>query len=285
MSTDLRRIERRIDSFHAIRDIVTSMRALAATQVRRATDALVSVRLYELELRRVLRALPPPAAPGRTLGTTILVFGADQGMCGALPKRMKAEALKVVERVSREPTDLLVIGRRTHQLVDASNLAGVQGQPGALSFDGVDRVVREVAHALVEREAGHLVPRRILALYPAHDDRSSQVIETRLFPVEPGHLRSPGAPPPRLPPRTFVPPEEVVSRLVEEWIYTELYRAALEAFTAEQAARLRTTDGATGTIDRRLVELRLEHNRSRQEQITNEVQEVIIATEAMSRDG
>jgi F-type H+-transporting ATPase subunit gamma len=121
----------------------------------------------------------------------------------------------------------------------------------------------------------------VIALYPVHDDRATHVIETRLFPVEPERLRSPGVPPPRLPPRTFVPPEEVVDRLVEEWIYTELYRAALEAFTAEQTARLRTTDAATGTIDRKLVGLRLEHNRSRQEQITNEVQEVIVATEAM----
>jgi len=84
----------------------------------------------------------------------------------------------------------------------------------------------------------------------------------------------------------FEPSEEsILGHLVPRYVETEIYRALLESYAGEQAARLTAMSAATDNADRMIRELTLLYNRSRQSEITEELAEIIGGSEALLEEG
>ena len=262
------RLERRLASFEAIRDIVTSLRALSALQLRQAGAALEAIRGYELELRRALAALDTRALEPRAPGPMLtLVFGSDQGLCGPLNRR-------VAEEATRLPTAKYVpIGSRLLSLLEPE--ACVDPRPAAESLHGVDPLIAGLAED-VERRVASGAAESVQAVHPIHRGGGGYSVGvTRIFPLDRTRL---GVSAERTTLHLFEPEPRLAEHLLLEWMHTALYWVALETLASIHGARLSTTDGATHTIDRRLVHLRQEQNRVRQGEITTEVQEAFATT-------
>ena len=77
-------------------------------------------------------------------------------------------------------------------------------------------------------------------------------------------------------------PEEILKRLVPDYVEISIYRALLESTASEHGARMtamrNASDNATGLID----DLTLEMNRARQAEITQEIMEVVAGAEGLS---
>ncbi len=74
-------------------------------------------------------------------------------------------------------------------------------------------------------------------------------------------------------------------RLIEEWLFIELYRALAESLASKNGARLRAMDEAIHNIDETIEALTLQHRLSRQEEITSELLDVVGGVEALRRTG
>jgi F-type H+-transporting ATPase subunit gamma len=77
-------------------------------------------------------------------------------------------------------------------------------------------------------------------------------------------------------------PEEILKRLVPDYVEISIYRALLESTASEHGARMtamrNASENARGLID----DLTLEMNRARQAEITQEIMEVVAGAEGLS---
>lgn len=76
--------------------------------------------------------------------------------------------------------------------------------------------------------------------------------------------------------------QAVLEKLMPQAVAVEVYRALLESFAAEHAARMSAMENATRNAGDMIGALTLFHNRSRQAQITKELVEIVSGAEALA---
>ena len=76
-------------------------------------------------------------------------------------------------------------------------------------------------------------------------------------------------------------PEELLARLIPEYVTISVYRALLESAASEQGARMTAMRNAAENAETIMDDLTLEMNRVRQSEITQEILEVVAGAEAL----
>ena len=77
-----------------------------------------------------------------------------------------------------------------------------------------------------------------------------------------------------VPPLITLPPEELLENLAAEYVYAELCRMAMQAFAAENEARVAAMVRARGNVQDMLSALQANERQVRQEAITAELVEL-----------
>jgi F-type H+-transporting ATPase subunit gamma len=95
-----------------------------------------------------------------------------------------------------------------------------------------------------------------------------------------GTRRAPGAPQALV---DYEPdPEEILSRLVPDYVEVSIYRALLESTASEHGARMTAMRNASQNASTLIDDLTLEMNRARQAEITQEILEVVAGAEGLA---
>ena len=77
-------------------------------------------------------------------------------------------------------------------------------------------------------------------------------------------------------------PEEILKRLVPDYVEISIYRALLESTASEHGARMTAMRNASDNASDLIKTLTLEMNRARQAEITQEILEVVAGAEGLS---
>ena len=77
-------------------------------------------------------------------------------------------------------------------------------------------------------------------------------------------------------------PEEILQRLVPDYIEISIYRALLESTASEHGARMTAMRNAQENATEMIDDLTLEMNRQRQAEITQEIMEVVAGAEGLT---
>ncbi len=77
-------------------------------------------------------------------------------------------------------------------------------------------------------------------------------------------------------------PEEILARLVPDYVEISIYRALLESTASEHGARMTAMRNAQENASEMIDDLTLEMNRQRQAEITQEIMEVVAGAEGLS---
>ena len=75
--------------------------------------------------------------------------------------------------------------------------------------------------------------------------------------------------------------EEILERLIPDYVEISLYRALLESTASELGARMTAMRNASQNAAEVIDDLTLEMNRARQAEITQEIMEVVAGAEAL----
>src|SRR5690606_23494759 len=114
-------IRRRLETTEDLRSIVRTMKALATVSIRQYEDAVASLAAYarsvNLGMQALLHVRPDavPAASGPlAVRPGIIVFGSDQGLCGAFNEQIAARFLerRLAGRESGAAGPVLAVGTR-----------------------------------------------------------------------------------------------------------------------------------------------------------------------------
>jgi F-type H+-transporting ATPase subunit gamma len=76
-------------------------------------------------------------------------------------------------------------------------------------------------------------------------------------------------------------PEEILARLVPDYVEISIYRALLESTASEHGARMTAMRNASENAGTLIEDLTLEMNRARQAEITQEIMEVVAGAEGL----
>jgi F-type H+-transporting ATPase subunit gamma len=77
-------------------------------------------------------------------------------------------------------------------------------------------------------------------------------------------------------------PEEILGRLVPDYVEVSIYRALLESTASEHGARMTAMRNASENASTLIEDLTLEMNRARQAEITQEIMEVVAGAEGLA---
>lgn len=281
---DLERTETRLDNIRTVEPILSALRTISLGSWQAALKRKDSVRRYEERLTAMLPALLPHVGPpsfppieGDERGearVVALVIGSERGLCG----RFNAAVVERAERYLAEQTaagaqvELMALGTRVRRILRRHQ------QPlawsGALSVTALPPY--RLAFDLTRRWLTRYEEREVDAVdlvYNAY--RGSARYEPTVARLIPPTLPTPEADAlPWPPPIIETGPLSLYARVVEQWATVSLYWLLLDSAAAEHSARFQLLEASTQNIERLIDELTLAVQTARQQEITQEMQEL-----------
>jgi F-type H+-transporting ATPase subunit gamma len=296
----LKDIRGRIGSVKNIRKITRAMEMVAAARLRRAEQRIEALRPYADAIRRMTSRASQaaeniPSLPileekesVRTVG--VLLVTGDRGLAGPFNSQIIRAGNRRAAELRSDGKEVLwyVSGRRglsslefrklevggswtgfTDRPAFADARAIADGLTSAYVDDKVDRVeivyngYISAINQEVRRET--LLPLQqadVLGEEEEEEDESPERHTRALWIYEPD-------------------PEEILARLVPDYVEISIYRALLESTASEHGARMTAMRNASDNAAEMIEALTLEANRQRQAEITQEIMEVVAGAEGL----
>jgi len=303
MATSQRDVRNRISSVKNIPKITRAMELCAAARMRRAEERIEALRPYADAIRRMTRQaaqaagnvpqLPILAEHGEVNAVGLLVVAGDRGLAGAF----NSNAVRAGVRAASEHAEdgaravFFASGRRP-----ASSLA-FRGQEVAESFTGfTDRPSYADARKIAERLMAAYIDNevdQVEIFYNGYISPLSQVIRREtLLPLQRASVLDDdededqdGGDDSDSQKRALVEyepdPEDILKRLVPDYVEISVYRALLESTASEHGARMTAMRNASENARTLIDDYTLEMNRARQAEITQEILEVVAGAEGL----
>jgi F-type H+-transporting ATPase subunit gamma len=294
-----RDVKQRIDSVKNIRKITRAMEMVAAARLRRAEQRIAHLRPYAGAIRRMTRQAAEAA--GGEVGKlpilqqhesektiAVLLVTADRGLAGAFNSQILRAGIRTAAEYEDDGRDVrfYASGRRGVSSLTfrgrevAGSYVGFTERPSyadareiaedlmAAYVDGkVDRVDilynGYVSPLVQEVRRETLLPLQEATILESDEDEDDEDSgHNALVEYEPG-------------------PEEILERLIPDYVEISLYRALLESTASELGARMTAMRNASQNAAEVIEDLTLEMNRARQAEITQEIMEVVAGAEAL----
>lgn len=282
------RIKTRIDRTRDLQSVVSTMKALAAVNIRQYEKAAESVdvfnRTVELALQVVLKSVPSsPSLPRPETGVRIaVVIGSDQGMCGRFNEDIVHLAEKrLPEMAPREAWTLVTVGARPASLLQLNGwtLAASFQTPGSTA--ALSTLVQDILYQVGYTDGLAAV----VVLHNHHVSGTSyEPAFIRLLPLDREwveRFRNRDWPGPSLP-LTTMDRDDLFTLLVRQYLFVSLYRALAHSLAGENASRLAAMQAAESNIDERLDTLTSDYHRQRQQAITEELLDIVSGFEVLT---
>ncbi|MBX3146849.1 MAG: F0F1 ATP synthase subunit gamma [Gemmatimonadales bacterium] len=288
------RIRRRLETAEDLRSIVRTMKALATVSIRQYEVAAAALEEYAQNVDYGLQILlhTRPGAVGEIAGDEAvhragaIVFGSDQGLCGAFNERIAAYFLDQHQaRRAEARGPVLAVGARI-----GARLADGGAQPEAtLSLPASAALIGALVEELLARidgwrTAGSTDGIRVYFNRPYSGAIFRPTVRT-VLPFERARLEALAAEPwrPRALPMAAGDWTSLFTSVVRQYLFVTLCRAAAESLASEHASRRAAMHAAERNVDDRLLVLRGEFHLHRQSSITTELLDIVSGYQVLAR--
>ena len=265
----------KLGGFREVRAILSAMKNIALMELRALAGLLEHQRRAMATIERAaadfLCFYPPPgdAAPAATV---CIVIGSERGFCGEFNEALEVEARAVRARGER----LLAIGARLAERLGSDDPG--EAVAGANVAEELPVVLQHVAARLVsvQRAAG-AGPLHVKAVHQHPDGTGlvSKIIAPLPLPERPQR-------PHPYAPRLTLASQEFFAALLEQGLLLSLQEAFSVSLIAENRRRLEHMEGALRRLDDITARLARRLNASRQEEITEEIEVIMLSAEALA---
>jgi F-type H+-transporting ATPase subunit gamma len=285
-------LRKRISSVKNTQQITKAMKMVAASKLRRAQEAITSIRPYAGRMRSVVAGLMAgnddaihplldAARVERAEKVLLIVVTSDRGLCGGF----NANVIRATQRYIRtnahkyKKLDVGFIGKKGYDFLRGK--VASQGRYYQNFFAGLKYSKSQVlAEELIAQYlAGEYDT--IKFVYNEFKSAISQkvVIETYL-PVRLDSDEQRSSAEAELPVIYEPSSREILDKLLPRYFATQVHRILLESLASEHGARMSAMENATKNAGEMLHKLTLEYNKSRQAAITKELLEITAGAEA-----
>jgi F-type H+-transporting ATPase subunit gamma len=302
MATSQRDVRNRIGAVKNIQKITRAMEMVAAARLRRAEQRIEALRPYADAIRRMTRQAAEAAGDVPRLpiltehedvrNVGLLLVAGDRGLAGAFNSNIVRAATAAGRRHGAEGREAVYFasGRR------AATSLSFRGLEPAASFTGfTDRPAYADARRIAERLIAAYVDDevdQVEVFYNGYISPISQTVRREtLLPLQHATVlqeeehdeeEDAGEEGPRALVEYEPDPDEILKRLVPDYVEISVYRALLESTASEHGARMTAMRNASENAGELISDLTLEMNRARQAEITQEIMEVVAGAEGLA---
>jgi F-type H+-transporting ATPase subunit gamma len=304
MPQSQRDVRNRIGAVKNIQKIARALELVAAARLRRAEQRIEALRPYADAIRRMTRqaaeaaghvpALPILEEHDQINRVGLLLIAGDRGLAGAFNSnivRAGVAAGREHEGEGHTPV-FFASGRRPgtsltfRGLEPAEIFTGFSDRP---AYADARRIADRLMAAYIDEEVD-----KVEIFYNGYISPVSQVVKREtLLPLQQATLLDESDEDEReerdrdkSEPRALVDyepePEEILKRLVPDYVEISVFRALLESTASEHGARMTAMHNASDNASDLIKTLTLEMNRARQAEITQEILEVVAGAEGLS---
>lgn len=281
--TRLAELQDRVASLTELEQIVAALRSLASMRVQEAVKALDGIRQYAATIATAIAdalQLTPEGsattrAPARSV-RLVIVFLSESGFVGGLNERLLDAACEDLGA-----SDVLCpLGSRGAALAEERGLRIGWRLPLPTRLASVPDTVRHILAELYRAiSAGEVREARMI--FARYRRSAAPTIERRtLFPID---LKRPVGTRAQLPPLHNLAPAELLEKLIAEYVFARLTRAATDSLASENAARFAAMEAAHDNVAKRLEELQQQARQARQEEITAELLDIVTGAASITR--
>ncbi len=292
-----RDVKNRIASVKNIQKITRAMEMVAAARLRRAEQRIARLRPYAEAIRRMTyqaaqaagaeaSSFPLLSEHEKVENVGLLLITGDRGLAGAFNSQIIRAGVRAGSELAEEGLQSVwyATGRRGVSSLTfrgrelSGSYTGFTDRPGYADARGI---ADDLMSAYVD---GRLD--RVDILYNAYVSPLTQhVTRETLLPLSRSVLEGAGESDEASGPQALVEyepgAEEILKRLVPDYVEISIYRALIEStagFFGAQMTAMRNASENAGTL---IEEYTLQMNRARQAEITQEIMEVVAGAEGL----
>lgn len=306
MPQSQRDVRNRINAVKNIEKIARALELVAAARLRRAEQRIEALRPYADAIRRMTRQaaeaagdvphLPILHEHDQVNRVGLLLIAGDRGLAGAFNSNIVRAGVAAGREHEGEGHTALFFasGRKPatslsfRRLDPVESFTGFSDRP---AYADARRIAERLMAAYVDDEVD-----RVEIFYNGYISPVSQVVRREtLLPLQQatvleesedqeqaGRDREAGGSEHQALVEYEPDPEEILKRLVPDYVEISIFRALLESTASEHGARMTAMRNASDNARELIKNLTLEMNRARQAEITQEILEVVAGAEGLS---
>jgi F-type H+-transporting ATPase subunit gamma len=298
-------VKDRIASIQNIRKITRAMEMVAAARLRRAEQRIEALRPYARAIRRMTRqaaeaagaevsSMPVLQEHESVDKVAVLLVTGDRGLAGAFNSQIIRAGMRAASEQESQGREVVfsASGRRGVSTLNfrgrhiAGSYVGFTDRP---TYANAREIAEDLVTAFIDGEVDE-----VEIIYNGYISPLTQEVRREtLLPLQHATILSDdgeededqGEDEHEGGRRALVEYEpdadEILGRLVPEYVEISVYRALLESTASEHGARMTAMRNASENAGDIIQDLTLEMNRARQAEITQEIMEVVAGAEAL----
>ncbi len=287
--SSLKEIKDRINSINGTLKITSAMKMVATSKLRKAQNAIGNLVPYQRQILHMLSDLlsAETDTEGEVFASVrplkkaaIVAFASNSSLCGAFNSnavRHLSETVEKYRKLGLRNEDIIVFpvgrkmadGARKMGFAPDEDYSRLADKP---SYEDATAFARKLMDMFTAKEVD-----RIELVYTHCKSTSTQIpvnetylpvsLDSSLYENEEHHGIS----------DFIIEPDvhTVLETLLPKVLFLKIYTVMLDANAAEHAARLMAMQLATDNGNQLLDEIRIQYNKQRQQEITNELQDII----------
>lgn len=270
-------LERHLHGLGDIRDIMNAMKNLALMETHKLSRVLAAqqrvVASIESAAADFLSFHPRLLSEDAAARDVYLLLGSERGFCGDFNEAV-LQALATHDAADGGEAALVAVGRRlAARLADDPRVVARLEGPSVM--EEVEAVLLRLMEALNAWQVAQSPPRPLRLTVFYHQKDSLQV--SRLHPFG---QSEPGKPGFSYEPLLNLEPSRFVAGLAEHYLLAALHGLFYDSLMAENQRRMQRMDYAVRRIEQQSAALLRQRNSLRQEEITEEIEVIMLSMEA-----
>lgn len=282
-------LKRRISSVKNTKQITKAMELVAASKMRRATEAAHRGRAYReaahsmlSRLTRVTEISEHPLYKTRPVKSRLYIaITSDRGLAGAY----NANIIKLLTRSVADDqkqhikSQVIIVGKRGAQFLRRVEHIDIVAAYADFGDKPTANDIRPILDTIIDQYRTEAVD-EVRLLYTEHKSNIVQI--PRNLAILPAQFDEEIAEEQSLSDVTFEPSVTVVlENVTERLLEVQIWQAMLESIASEQSMRMMSMKNATDNATEIIDDLTLEFNTARQAKITQELAEITGGAEAL----
>lgn len=280
---NLKDLRTRIVSIGNTMKITSAMKMVSAAKLKKAQDAIQSMRPYSEKLTEILQnvssSLSPdenPFAQKREVKKVLLVLlTSNRGLCGPFNSSViKAAYVRIAELKGVE-VEIMTIGKKANDLLKKTGrvVANESELWNHLKFENTDVIAEKLMLGFANKEWDH-----IEIIYNQFQNAAVQIVQNEQYlPIVLPEATSANSGDYLYEPSK----EHIIKELIPISLRTQLFKACIDSNASEHGARMTAMHKATDNANEMKDALSLEYNKARQAAITNEILEIVSGANAL----
>ena len=283
---NLKEIRNRIASVSSTMQITSAMKMVSAAKLKKAQDAITSMRPYANALTELIQNLSG-SMDGDTQNlytqvrpkqsVLIISITSNRGLCGAFNANIIKKTRQLFDKeFKNQKVSLITIGKKGSEILNKTGkvISSYDSVFDNLTYNNVSNIAEIVMNHYEKKTFDQVV-----LVYNRFKNAATQIIEVESFLPIVAEKKSENN---SNVDYIFEPSKsEIISELLPKSLKMQLFKALRDSFASEHGARMtamhKATDNATDLRD----QLKLTYNKARQAAITNEILEIVGGAEAL----